>query len=225
MRLTRYGIREWLTATVLAAAAAAILVIVGWWPAVALVVALWAAVVWFFRDPNRRPPPDLAPGTMLSPADGTVTAVSAVEHHDAVGGPAVVIRVFLSVFDVHVNRSPGDGRVTALLHTPGRFHDARTLESVRENESQLITMQLDDGGPAIGVRQIAGKVARRIVCDLSQGERLRRGMRFGMIKFGSGTELIVPRERLGEVHVREGDRVKGGVTVLATLENQPNQPG
>ncbi|MHC4968843.1 MAG: phosphatidylserine decarboxylase, partial [Planctomycetota bacterium] len=101
----------------------------------------------------------------------------------------------------------------------GRFHDARSPESAVENECQLVTMQLDDG-PTIGVRQIAGKVARRIVCDLRPGDRLRRGGRFGMIKFGSGTELILPRALVAAVHVREGDRVKGGITKLATLARE-----
>jgi phosphatidylserine decarboxylase len=130
-----------------------------------------------------------------------------------------VIRIFLSVLDVHVNRSPADGQVTGLEHRPGRFHDARSPQSAVENECQLVTMQLDDG-PTIGVRQIAGKVARRIVCDLRPGDRLRRGGRFGMIKFGSGTELILPRAQVAAVHVREGDRVKGGITKLATLAKE-----
>ena len=217
MGLTRYGRREWLTGAVIAAVVVALCAWQGWWaPAIAAAV-MWLAVAWFFRDPRRRVPQDLPPETLLSPADGRVSAVTEVDSHEAVGGPATVIRIFLSVLDVHVNRSPADGQVTGLDHTPGRFHDARSPQSAVENECQLVTMRLDNG-PTIGVRQIAGKVARRIVCDLCPGDRLRRGGRFGMIKFGSSTELILPQALLAAVHVRQDDRVKGGITKLATLK-------
>jgi phosphatidylserine decarboxylase len=147
-----------------------------------------------------------------------VSAVVEADGHETVEGPATVVRIFLSVLNVHVNRVPGAGQVTGLDYRPGKFHDARTPQCAEENESQLIAMRLDDG-PAIGVRQIAGKVARRIVCDLRKGDRLQRGARFGMIKFGSSTELILPRSHVAEIHVKPGDHVKGGVTILATLKN------
>ena len=216
MLLTRYGIREWLTATVLAVVIGGGLAWLGWWPAVAVVAGLWLAAAMFFRDPFRRPPRDLPAGAMLSPADGRISAVSRVEHHEAVGGPAVVIRIFLSVLDVHVNRFPCDGEVVGLKYTRGRFHDARSPECPLENESQLVTVEVQ-GGRTIGIRQIAGKLARRIVCDLQPGDRLDQGRRYGMIKFGSSTELILPREIVAGIHVSEGDRVKGGVTLLATV--------
>jgi phosphatidylserine decarboxylase len=216
MHLTRYGRREWLTGAAVAAVVVALCAWRGWWAAAAVTGVLWLAVAWFFRDPRRRVPPELSPETLLSPADGRVSAVTEVDSHEVVGGPATVIRIFLSVFDVHVNRSPGDGRVTGLEYKRGRFHDARSPRSAVENENQLVTMRLDNG-PTIGVRQIAGKVARRIVCDLHPGDRLRRGGRFGMIKFGSSAELILPRALVAAVHVRKGDRVKGGITRLATL--------
>ena len=216
MLLTRYGIREWLTATLLAVVYGGVFAWLGWWPVVAVVAVLWLAAALFFRDPLRRLPRDLPPGAMLSPADGRVSAVSRVEHHEAAGGPAVVIRIFLSVLDVHVNRFPCDGEVVGLKYTQGRFHDARSPECPLENESQLVTVKVD-GGRTIGIRQIAGKLARRIVCDLKPGDRLDRGRRYGMIKFGSSTELILPRELVAGIHVNEGDRVKGGVTLLATV--------
>ncbi|MHC4083412.1 MAG: phosphatidylserine decarboxylase [Planctomycetota bacterium] len=219
MGLTRYGRREWLTSAAAAAVVVAVCAWQGWWPPAIAAAAVWLAVAWFFRDPRRRVPQDLPPEALLSPADGRVSAVTEQDTHKVVGGPAMVIRIFLSVLDVHVNRSPGDGQVTGLDHKPGRFHDARTPESAVENESQLVTMRLDNG-PTIGVRQIAGKVARRIVCDLRPGDRLRRGGRFGMIKFGSSTELILPRTLVADVHVRQGDRVRGGITKLVTLEKQ-----
>ena len=204
-----------MTATIVAAVLAAVFTWLGWWWAAAGSALAWLAVALFFRSPVRRVERDLPPGTMLSPADGTVSAVETVEHAEAVGGPATVIRVFLSVLDVHVNRSPHDARVVGLRYTPGRFHDARSALCPVENENQLITMEIEGG--RIGVRQIAGKVARRIVCDLRPGDRVARGQPFGMIKFGSSTELILPRPHDVTVRVRPGDRVKAGVTVVATL--------
>ncbi len=216
MVVTRYGRREWLTATIIAGVLVASFAWLSWWWAVAPVLVPWLAVMLFFRDPPRRVPTDLPPQTMLSPADGRVSAVEEAPHHDAVGGPALVIRIFLSVLDVHVNRSPCDGVVLSTTHTRGRFHDARTAECAVENECQLTIVRMDLG-PTVGVRQIAGKLARRIVCGVTAGDRLRRGGRFGMIKFGSSTELIIPRELVGQVHVAVGDRVHGGLNSLVTL--------
>jgi phosphatidylserine decarboxylase len=176
----------------------------------------WLAVLSFFRDPLRRIPRKLPPGAMLSPADGTVSAVLEVEHHVAVGGPGTIVRIFLSVLNVHVNRSPCDGEVVRLDYAPGRHFDARTPESSILNESNLITVRLSSG-ETIGIRQVAGKIARRIVCPLRVGDRVVRGRRFGMIKFGSTTELILPRSAQPEVLVAPGDRVRGGVTILAML--------
>lgn len=214
MLLTKYGLREWLTATVVAAALALVFGWLSWWWAVALTTLMWLAVVLFFRSPLRRVPRGLPPEVMLAPADGRVMAVTGVERGAAVEGPATVIRIFLSVLNVHVNRAPGDGRVTSLQHTPGRYHDARSAQCPTENEAQLIGVKLE-GGTTIGIRQVAGKIARRIVCDLRTGETMRRGEPFGMIKFGSCTELILPPDV--EVHVRVGDKVKAGVTRVATL--------
>jgi phosphatidylserine decarboxylase len=216
MLLTRYGLREWLTATIVAGALAAMFSWLGWWWALGAVAALWLAAVLFFRDPLRRIP-QVEPGVMLSPADGRVIAIERLDHHEAIGGSALVIRIFLSVLDVHVNRLPCDGEVVALRRERGLFHDARSPRSPAENESNLVTVRLP-GGRLIGVRQIVGKIARRIVCDLEPGQRVARGQRLGMIKFGSGTELILPADMVAGVHVAEGDRVKGGLTRLATLQ-------
>ncbi|TDJ58271.1 MAG: phosphatidylserine decarboxylase family protein [Planctomycetota bacterium] len=214
--LSKYGLREWLTATIVAAALIALFLWLGWWPAAVVTAILWLAVVLFFRDPIRRLPRDLAAGVMLSPADGVISAVSRVDHHDAAGGPAVVIRIFLSVLNVHVNRFPCDAEVVGIKYTRGSFHDARSARCPVENESNLMTLRLDSGR-TIGVRQIAGKLARRIVCGVSTGDRLVRGQRYGMIKFGSSTELILPQDLVAEVHVEVGQRVKGGVTKFATV--------
>ena len=117
MGVTRYGRREWLTATIIAGVLVAIFAWLSWWWAVAVVLVPWLAVLAFFRDPPRRVPTDLPPQTMVSPADGCVSAVEETSHHDAVDGAALIIRIFLSVLDVHVNRSPCDGVVLATTHT------------------------------------------------------------------------------------------------------------
>lgn len=205
-----------MTITVLAVALGAVVGWFGWWWAVGVVVVLWLAGVAFFRDPIRRIAQDLEPGAMLSPADGTVRSVLQVDHHEATGGPAVVIRIFLSVLNVHINRSPADGEVMDLVYKPGQFLDARKEQSAKVNESNLLVLQLDSG-ERLGVRQISGAIARRIVCPLSKGQRLARGQRYGMIKFGSTTELILPRPEEVQVRAQPGDKVRAGLDVLAIL--------
>jgi phosphatidylserine decarboxylase len=219
MPLTMYGFRVWFTITLFAAVLAVICVWQSWWAPLGVVIVLWLALLSFFRDPIRRVRTDLEDGIMLSPADGVVSAVFDVESHEAVagGGPAKIIRIFLSVLNVHVNRSPHDGEVVGLKHTPGKFLNAQTEESALVNESNLITLRMENG-EIFGVRQVSGMLARAIVCPLKPGNRLKRGQKFGMIKFGSTTELILPRPDDVAVHVKKGDRVKGGVTVIATLK-------
>lgn len=220
MPLSLYGIREWggaLLGALLISAAAAWL---GWWWALAPVWLAWLGVAAFFRDPIRGVPADLPENAFLSPADGTISAIERLDAHEATGGsPAVVIRIFLSVLDVHVNRSPCVATVVRCHHRPGRYLDARTAESARVNESNLII--LDRGGETIGVRQVSGAIARRIVCPLTPGRKLECGERFGMIKFGSTTELILPRPDEVAVQVRLGEKVRGGLTVLAAFTPAP----
>lgn len=220
MPLTPYGFREWLIILVVGAALAGGAAWFGWWWATGIVIIVMLALLSFFRDPIRRVPTELDSSDMLSPADGTVSKVETVEHHEAVGGPAVIVRIFLSVLNVHVNRSPCDGVVQSVTHRPGQYFDARTEASARFNESNLIVMKMDDGTP-IGIRQVSGAVARRIVCPIKAGDRLSRGKKFGMIKFGSTTELILPHPEDVKVHVVSGDRVKGGLTILATAHRAP----
>jgi len=216
--LTPHGRREWGIATALAIPLAILAVTMSWWWALAPVVLGWIAVAGFFRDPPRSLPTTIVPGDMISPADGRVSKVFTIDHHDAVDGPAVVVRIFLSVLDVHINRAPCDGTVVSVVHAPGRYLDARTEESAKVNESMLTVLRMDDGRH-VGVRQISGAIARRIVCPLRPGDQVRRGERFGMIKFGSTTELILPDPDEIEVRVAEGDRVRGGVTILATMRD------
>ena len=216
MTLTRYGFREWFAITLIAAAIGGALFYFKLWIGVAAVTVLWAAAVAFFRDPWGRHPATAAPNDMVSPADGKISAVFDAEHHPAVGGPAKVVRIFLSVLDVHLNRFPCDGVVEEVVHAPGKYLDARKEESARVNESMTTVLQTASG-ERVGIRQVSGAIARRIVCPLKVGQRARRGARYGMIKFGSTTELILPRPKDVQVHVRVGDKVVGGVTILATL--------
>lgn len=216
MLLSPYAMREWLTLLIGGAIGVGLFGWLGWWWPAAAVAIVCVALLAFFRDPPRPVPDALPAAALLSPADGTVSAIVRLEHHPAVEGPATIVRVFLSIFNVHVNRAPAGGRVIAVQHSAGRHFDARTDRSASENECTLITMETD-AGDTIGVRQVAGAVARRIVCALEPGDHVSRGQKFGMIKFGSTAELILPRPEQVQIQVRVGDRVKAGLTPLATL--------
>jgi phosphatidylserine decarboxylase len=183
---------------------------------VAAVLALWAFVVSFFRDPERIPP--AAPDLLLCAADGTITHVEEVPSPDFPGGRALRVSTFLSVFNVHVNRVPRTGRVRAVRYYPGRFHDARNKECVDENEQLVVDIEDERTGALVRTTQIAGAIARRIVCWLEEGEQVRAGDRFGMIKFGSRTDILVPADAVAEVLVRPGDKVKGASGALLRLK-------
>jgi phosphatidylserine decarboxylase len=171
-------------------------------------------IVWFFRDPPRRVPQET--GAVLAPADGKVVEIRELDHHDFVGGPAVQIGIFLSIFNVHINRLPVSGRVIGVEYTPGKYLNALRPESARENERVEIRME-QHGEPHRGIviRQITGAIARRIVCDLKPGDEGERGDKLGMIKLGSRTELVIPQEEGLQVIARLGDKIKAGATILA----------
>lgn len=210
----RWGLAELQLMGYLLAAAAIGLGLYRWWLAIVPAVIL-ALVVWFFRDPPRRVPEGT--GLVVSPADGTVVEVVAVEHDDYLGGPAMKIGVFLSIFNVHINRAPLASRVIRLRYEPGLFLNAMNPDSRMLNENLWIG--LEEAEPPhrrVVVRQIAGLFARRIVCDLRPGETVTRGHKFGMIKLGSRTELYLPAEAGLQVLVREGERIRAGSTVVAT---------
>ncbi len=215
MLLTRYGWQQWALITVLVAIPSVFSIWMQWWVVLVSLVVLWLALVSFFRDPWRTIPTDLVAGTMLSPADGVISAVEVVDDHESTGTKSVIIRIFLSVLNVHINRAPCECTVRGLIYREGKFLDARLDESARVNESNLITLQV--GEETIGVRQVSGKLARHIVCAIEVGDTLLQGQRFGMIKFGSTTELILPRPDDVTVLVSKGDRVRGGITKLAML--------
>jgi phosphatidylserine decarboxylase len=171
-------------------------------------------VVYFFRSPPRPVPQE--PGLLVAPCDGTVAEVTRLEHDDYIGGPAVRIGIFLSIFNVHINRSPARARVIEFRYSPGEFLNALNPESLIRNENLWIAMEEEDQPhrPLV-VRQIAGLIARRIVCQLRPGEAVDRGAKFGMIKLGSRTELLMPDEPGLEILTKVGDKVKGGTTAVA----------
>jgi phosphatidylserine decarboxylase len=182
-----------------------------------LTLAPWLFVLSFFRDPERVIPTD--PEVLLSPADGTVTHVGETNDPDFPGGRAFTISIFLSVFNVHVNRLPRAGRVTTLRYYPGEFLDARAADCSVRNEQFWIDLTDARTGGLIRIKQIAGAIARRIVCWLKPEEDVRAGERLGMIKFGSRTEISLPRELVQEALVKVGDTVHGGNTILLRLKN------
>jgi phosphatidylserine decarboxylase len=156
---------------------------------------------------------------MLSPADGKVAEVTRLDHDEFFGGPAVRIGIFLSIFNVHLNRSPAAARVIGLRYFPGKFLNAMKPESARENESMWIGLEAEaPPHRRLVVRQIAGAYARRIVCPLRPGEVIASGEKIGMIKLGSRTELLLPDEPGLKIEVKVGDRVKAGSSVLAHTE-------
>ena len=171
-------------------------------------------IAWFFRNPKRIIPPEQ--GLVVSPADGKIVDIEEIAFDDYIGGPARKIGIFLSIFNVHINRAPIAGRVVGLRYRPGKYLNALRPESARENE-QLAVMIEENQAPFRGmvVRQITGAIARRIVCWLKPGDDLARGEQFGMIKLGSRTELVLPAEEGLEIRVRLGDKVIAGTSVLA----------
>jgi len=172
---------------------------------------LGAYALFFFRDPKRAVPSD--PSAVLSGADGTVVGIEDLEETPYHPGPCKRVSVFLSLFDVHVNRAPVAGTVKDVRYRPGKFLDARRSETTDVNEAMTILLDTKHG--PVTVRQISGLVARRIVCRCAVGDRLEAGEKFGMIKFGSRTEVYLPPQ--AEVLVALGDKVKAGETVVARI--------
>jgi phosphatidylserine decarboxylase len=171
-------------------------------------------ITWFFRNPDREIPADTR--TVVAPADGTVVTVEDVLDDDFVPGPAVKIGIFLSIFNVHINRMPVEARVIGLRYKRGKMLNALRPESARENEQLAVRIESDfPPFRRMVVRQITGQFARRIVCWLKPGDRLGAGEQFGMIKLGSRTELILPRDEGLEITVRKGDKVNAGSSVVA----------
>jgi phosphatidylserine decarboxylase len=171
-------------------------------------VLLAAFFLWFFRDPQRTIP--TGPGLIVSPGDGLVTETASINTPE---GPRQRISIFLSVFDVHVNRSPIGGVLTSARYQKGQYLNAMNPDSADRNEQNIATVRGE--GMEVTFKQIAGLLARRIVFNCNEGDTLARGQRVGLIKFGSRVNVIVPAEAI--VSVKVGQRVKGGSSVLASM--------
>jgi phosphatidylserine decarboxylase len=167
---------------------------------------------YFFRDPDRQVPQ--APGLVVSPADGRVMIAGPTDHRWAPPGEWKQVTIFLSPVDVHINRTPVEGRVTRIEYRPGTFLPAYD-ESANDNE--LNELWIDANGRTVVVRQVVGILARRIVCRVAEGQQLARGERIGLMKFGSRMDVFLPPE--AELHVRVGQHVVAGETVIALLRS------
>jgi phosphatidylserine decarboxylase len=201
-----------------ALALVAVALLVGWlagplWTLPALMLAFF--FLWFFRDPERAIP-DSA-GAVVSPADGKVTDISSVLLN---GVPRTRISIFLNVFDVHVNRSPLTGVIREVHYQKGKYLNAMNPASAELNEQNAVTVEGD--GQTVIFKQIAGLLARRIVFSQKVGDHVERGQRVGLIKFGSRVDVVL--DASATMHIKVGDRVKGGASVLAYLPTQTS-PG
>ena len=183
------------------------------WPLAIVSGLVGMSIVWFFRNPTRIITDE--PGAVVSPADGHIACVEEVDD-EFIGERAVLVGIFLSVFDVHINRASMGATVVGLRYRHGKFLNALRPESARENERMEVYLEQNSfPHRRFVVRQIAGAIARRIVCWVAPGEAVERGGAFGMIKLGSRTELIIPKEAGLEILVSVGQKVNAGSTVLA----------
>jgi phosphatidylserine decarboxylase len=186
--------------------------LVGWTIIGIVLVCLAAFVFFFFRDPERVIPAD--PGAVVSPADGRVLVVTDEEN---AGRPGKRISIFLAIWNVHVNRSPAAGVISKLQYCPGKFFAAMREYASTENEQNVISLATQSG--EIIFKQIAGLIARRVVCWKKPGDRVARGERIGLVRFGSRADLWLPRE--AEIFTKVGDRVKGGSSIVAHWPAEP----
>ncbi|MGH8066585.1 MAG: phosphatidylserine decarboxylase family protein [Candidatus Entotheonellia bacterium] len=196
----------------LAVLGVAIMPVGGWF-----FLALTGFVAYFFRDPERSSPTE--PGLLLAPADGKIVAVSPLQN-DLAQPSGTLVSIFLSVLDVHINRAPVSGTVVDVHYRPGKFLPAFRPDASALNEQNSVTLQA--GGTRVIIKQIAGILARRIVCRVKAGDTLRSGERFGLIRFGSRVDILIPPEFA--VCARPGQRVRGGESVLASSLSQSTQP-
>jgi len=203
LRIVKESIPYILVPGLIAVAAA----VFGFWYVAALLLVVTLFMAFFFRDPKRVPPSD--PNVVVSPADGRVTRIGP----SASGAGSNVISIFLSPLDVHINRSPIPGKIVDVTYSPGKFLMATNEKASLVNEQNALTIQ----GEKITVvcKQIAGILARRVVCWKGKGDNLGLGERFGMIKFSSRTDVLLPANV--QITVKEGQRVRGGTTVIGRI--------
>jgi len=209
MKIAREGYPWILAAAILSVVAFSL----GWNGMGGILVLFALSFAGFFRDPERTPP--AGEGLVLAPADGKVVAIvrDGDEGKDAEGG-YTRISIFLSLLDVHVNRAPIKGSVEKVQYQPGKFHAAYREDASQDNEQNAVRL-VDSTGKSLKIVQIAGLLARRIICYVKEGETLERGQRFGLIMFGSRVDLFMPPG--SKVEVAEGQRVRAGETIIGRL--------
>ncbi len=224
MTLTKFGVREWGSAIVVAVllwGGCYALIRYGHpaygWSFAAVVAVVLFAFCAFFRNPSRTIPAD--PQLIVSPADGVVRDITVLDDFEffPAGTKTVRIGIFLSVFNVHVNRTPVAMQVSRVHYRKGEYLDARNPEAGKRNEAMtIIGCRSNQQDFPVAVRQISGAIARRIVCPVSEGQLFAKGDVYGMIKFGSRTELYLPADKV-KVNVKVGDAVRGGETIMAEI--------
>ncbi len=183
-----------------------------WWVLSGLFFALCFCFLFFFRDPRR-----VSPGgeqLLLAPADGKVVRLELERSHPDLAGPVSIVSIFLSLFDVHITRSPFSGTVEKIDYQPGRFFPAYRDEASTQNESN--TLRIRGQAAAIVLKQIVGVAARRIKCFVREGEKIDRGQKIGLMYFGSRVDLYLPQE--ARLRIRLNDRVKAGQTIIAEVK-------
>ncbi len=214
MRLQTLSEARWIFAS-LALAAAAVWFVLPWLSVFFLMLIL--CTLAFFRDPDRTSPTD--PSLIVAAADGTVTEIVEIDETEVLKATTRRVGIFLSIFDVHTNRAPIDGRIIFRQYREGLCLDARRGDCSEKNES--MTWAFENPRATIAVRQLTGAIARRIVAWAEVGDELKKGERFGMIRFGSRTEVYLPLN--AELLVKAGDHVLGGSTIIARLPKAPGQ--
>lgn len=182
-----------------------------WLTLAVAVLALW--VFWFFRDPERSIPSD--EGLIVAPADGKIVDISEVQEDRFLKTRAIKVSIFLNIFNVHVNRVPCSGLILNIRYQAGKFLAASKALASKENEQNAVLLEMPSGVRVVFI-QVAGLIARRIVCWAKKDDKVERGDRFGMIRFGSRTDLFLP---LGtEIRVKLGDKVQGGSSIIGVLK-------
>jgi phosphatidylserine decarboxylase len=229
MYLTKYGIREWLGSLIIAFILISILLLLSsrfkmnfLTYLACFVFICWCSIAAFFRDPERRIPTE--GNILVSPADGTVKDIEVVRvpEYSEIFGDAEVLRIgiFLSVFNVHLNRAPCDMIVNRVIYKEGKFYDARDGRAIKENESNSVLCKGNVSGfefPLV-VKQISGAIARRIVCPVNINDKFKRGDRFGMIKFGSRTEVYLSKNEKFITKLSIGDKLKAGESPIVDVK-------
>ena len=201
--------REGYPLIVTAAVVTTLTFVLGWVAIGVILGVCMLAIVGFFRDPERTIP--TGEGLIVSPADGKVVSIVDIKADPKFGESVARVSIFLSPLDVHINRSPVTGKIEEVSYQRGKFLAAYKEKASAHNEQNALKV-VDDQGRTLGVVQIAGVVARRIVCRVKRGDNVKRGDRFGLIMFGSRTDAYLPRDC--RIEVTEGQRVKGGETIL-----------